>query len=659
MHIFKLRFRLTDHRFLWARLQIGHLCDAISKPDLLLALEELPSGLRETYDRFWTKIQEQRPARKLLAEQTLELLLYSVQPLSANAVAQALTFGHSTDELDSNIVDVALILDVCQNLVVHDPELGILRPIHLTAQAFLKDHLPEGRSHSRIAVNCLRRISVVDTLNEATKTSFNHAENITDFTVYANLNWPVHVDRSDRSSEIDSLERNIMTNQTLHRRWIEMLRIYEQHSPRKLSLLLGLLKAYPRYPVAALISACFFGLSSVDLAIYCQPLEKRIQNPPIESEYFFWRPKSSSKLSLLASDWRLAGLLCASEQGHDSIVAQLLQYTSGFIETQLQGVIPRRLDTYSVPYYADNDFLLEALACCIELAIAGGHIKIVKAFLELLIDDHFHCKGGSSPYSDRVSGYLALAAFLGQKEVVELLLNNGFSTREESHLRLCFDLNVAAGWKNEKVFALLLNHTDNDVDLTLALDNAASANNEKVIELILNRLDRCFSQGELASEKDWPTSNALIKAAWGDCGAAARALCRDSRVNLCSRDESGMNALQIAVLEAHTDFLESLLERNDLDVNIHGRWGETPLILAVRKGHTAVVRLLLNSGRADPSLSDAEGLTAMDIAVMKDHQPIINLLSQTNSSTGEPRLHEDVDASEDSPSVAQPLSRWF
>ena len=269
-------FTITDDdRFLWVRLQINQLCDSRRRSDLLLALNELPSGLRETYECIWTKVQQQSFSRKSLAERALGLIIYSVQALSADAVAEAVTPNGSAYNHHHDTIGVALILDACQGLVVLDPELGVLRPVHFTAQAFLKDYFPEHDSQSRVAENCLRYISNTVTLRA--KKRISHDGIIIDFAVYAIMNWPIHVSRSSHNGAVESLEQDFTNNQILHRLWIQNLRILNKRSLGGLSLLLDLLKAYPKYPEASLISACFFGLDNVKSAINCEPLDRSDQ----------------------------------------------------------------------------------------------------------------------------------------------------------------------------------------------------------------------------------------------------------------------------------------------------------------------------------------------------------------------------------------------
>lgn len=82
-----------------------------------------------------------------------------MEPLSADAVAHAISPDAFTYARNNEVVDVALTLVGCQGLAVLDSELGLLRAIHFTAQAFLKDRFPEDGSPVHIAINSLGRVS--------------------------------------------------------------------------------------------------------------------------------------------------------------------------------------------------------------------------------------------------------------------------------------------------------------------------------------------------------------------------------------------------------------------------------------------------------------------------------------------------------------------
>ena len=642
-------------RFLWARLQISHLCDAVEENDLLCALDEITLSLEDTYTAIWKKVQQQRFSRKLIAEQTLEILLNCFQPLSATAVAQAVSprsgpYGHN------EIVDVALILDVCQNLVVLDPELGVLRVIHFTAHTYLKNIIAGYDSHSRIVMNAIRHLSNPHTLRKASNLDIHVGENdiVDDFTIYAILKWPTHVLRSDQNCTVETLVQEFMMDEPLQRLWITCLSNLTRSRPGHTSLLLGLLRAYSIYPEASWITACFFGLRIVELPIKPKPLNLEY-NGPIKPEFFSWRPAEPSieTLALLLSDWRVAGLLCASGQGHSDIVNQLLQCFS------MITIEPVKWTRYG----DDSATMSTVIECCRRLAIAHGHIRVVEALHKFVKQQPNlgQQRLNSIPFIHVNGGRLALAAHQGQKKMMDFL---------HFTIGIAIDtpLKVSAGWQNERAFIMLLDYATAQDNLTDALFEAVSADNGKIVEIILMHPD--LLERNIAQQQQIPyveryavkglSQTPLIAAAWGDCAIAAKALCQDKRIPVNTPDSNNMNALQIAVLNGHTDFLQAILQRDDLFVNERcGHWNETPLITATRKGHTKVVRLLLEDGRTDPTYRDAGGLTALDIAIMKDHEPLIKLLSQNRTTDGETHRQDDEDEDEDSLADCKRIGRWF
>jgi hypothetical protein len=111
----------TDEvRFLWVRLQIDTICEAKQVRDLEKALEELPNGLADTYETVFRRIRNQREHSIVLTDRVFSWLLYPCANMPGRAIAYAVStdpeYGHT------EIADVDLILDVCQNLVRYDSD---------------------------------------------------------------------------------------------------------------------------------------------------------------------------------------------------------------------------------------------------------------------------------------------------------------------------------------------------------------------------------------------------------------------------------------------------------------------------------------------------------------------------------------------------------
>ncbi len=81
-----------------------------------------------------------------------------------------------------------------------------------------------------------------------------------------------------------------------------------------------------------------------------------------------------------------------------------------------------------------------------------------------------------------------------------------------------------------------------------------------------------------------------------------------------------------------TVLLEEILAQDNIDINIKGKFGETPLHVAAIIGHVEATKLLLEHGadasiQAYTSLYDFDsGHTAMSLALFENHQDIVHLL---------------------------------
>jgi ankyrin repeat protein len=160
-------------RFLWVNLQLDHLCQASkAQKDQVVeeALETLPQGLPDTYNRILDRIEGQSPYMKELALNSLAWMIYAKRPLSTEELQHALaTNSKCKSRNDLHIDPPKVILEACGNLL--EESMGAIRPIHYTVQEFLTT-APQGQAlglvrtqlldsnamHARISSVCLTYI---------------------------------------------------------------------------------------------------------------------------------------------------------------------------------------------------------------------------------------------------------------------------------------------------------------------------------------------------------------------------------------------------------------------------------------------------------------------------------------------------------------------
>ncbi|KIA75668.1 hypothetical protein HK57_00528 [Aspergillus ustus] len=67
---------------LWVELQLDELADAMTESEMLPLVDQFPKDLESIYQSFWTRINNQRVSKRLLAQTVLELLTFSEQTIS-------------------------------------------------------------------------------------------------------------------------------------------------------------------------------------------------------------------------------------------------------------------------------------------------------------------------------------------------------------------------------------------------------------------------------------------------------------------------------------------------------------------------------------------------------------------------------------------------
>lgn len=97
-------------------------------------------------------------------------------------------------------------------------------------------------------------------------------------------------------------------------------------------------------------------------------------------------------------------------------------------------------------------------------------------------------------------------------------------------------------------------------------------------------------------------------------------------------DKTGQAAIIYAAAEGHTNIIQLLLQRTDVNSNVLNKHGQTALILAVARGHVDAVKLLLQRADIDPNIIDDAGQTALICAVDRRHTEIVQLLLQNPST---------------------------
>ena len=106
-------------------------------PQIRAALDNLPDGLSETYQRILMSINKV-PAKARFAGKTFRWLICARRPLLIEELQEAVAFGASDTRWDAEkIPDADLLLQSCHSLAVRDRTDATVRFAHHTVQQYL------------------------------------------------------------------------------------------------------------------------------------------------------------------------------------------------------------------------------------------------------------------------------------------------------------------------------------------------------------------------------------------------------------------------------------------------------------------------------------------------------------------------------------------
>jgi hypothetical protein len=139
-----------------AQLHVGLVAKQRTPSAILLALEQLPNGLVDTYDGVMERISSQDEDDKTLALNVLNWITYAKRPLQSRELEHAVSVRPDGLDIDFNgVIDADYLVGICAGIVTVDEESGIIRLVHYTTQRYLEAKLPPADVHFSIARTCL------------------------------------------------------------------------------------------------------------------------------------------------------------------------------------------------------------------------------------------------------------------------------------------------------------------------------------------------------------------------------------------------------------------------------------------------------------------------------------------------------------------------
>jgi predicted transcriptional regulator len=190
---------------MWVDLQIKHLCAMKIDYEVEEELGKLPDDLAATYDQIYKRIQNDARTSSW-ALKALMWILEAEELLSPDEWVGGVSWASSLRP-DGNPpkLEMAVLLDVCQNLVVHDAQQNVMRFAHLSVQEFLEAKALDCQAAEMVASACLAVLQHPHTLNTRPTAS-------TDFTAFHRYSiryWPEHVRQCDDNEPTPQLSSTL------------------------------------------------------------------------------------------------------------------------------------------------------------------------------------------------------------------------------------------------------------------------------------------------------------------------------------------------------------------------------------------------------------------------------------------------------------------
>ena len=135
LSLYILNLTLTISRFRWAQCQIDTLNRCATKAEVREAVDNLPIGLDETYQRILVAIDVGSPEGKL-ALRALVWLVGALRPLRMAEILEGLTVDLRRRIMDPDIgpMHKGALLDACGSLVTYNEDTDVLILSHFSVK---------------------------------------------------------------------------------------------------------------------------------------------------------------------------------------------------------------------------------------------------------------------------------------------------------------------------------------------------------------------------------------------------------------------------------------------------------------------------------------------------------------------------------------------
>ncbi|KAG2347297.1 hypothetical protein BDR05DRAFT_958803 [Suillus weaverae] len=129
----------AEGMFRWVQCQLDVITTCKRRIDIEAALDNLPAGLYETYDRIIQAIKQRGPSDDQIARSCLLWLAGTFTPLTLDQLNEAMMIevGQSNLNPDLGVMDPVDIVAACGSLVTYDEKTGVVVLSHYSVKEYL------------------------------------------------------------------------------------------------------------------------------------------------------------------------------------------------------------------------------------------------------------------------------------------------------------------------------------------------------------------------------------------------------------------------------------------------------------------------------------------------------------------------------------------
>ncbi|CAH0055577.1 unnamed protein product [Clonostachys solani] len=551
----KIKIRITqavDGMFLLAPLHIGTLAREPTVGHLETALDNLSSGIDETYHQTMIRIEEQGGGLRDLAIKVLSWVFHARRQLNTAELQHALAVQPGTSELDERYIpDLEIIGSICAGMITTDTQSDVIRLVHYTTQEYFE------RTHTRwfpdatamIAETCVTYLSydrfemassgikLLDHLSDVMKDNILSEAKTSSFYQYAACNWGHH------TREASDLCPGVID--------------FLQHEFNATASARALMASSPQYSATTpewtgLHLAAFFGIEKALEIMLREGVEVNSQDQYHRTP-LFWAAGAGYE----------AAVKVLLEQGAEVNTEDYYYQTplSWAAEGGYESVVRLLLDNGAKIDAKDSDSQTPLFE-----AVTGGHEAVVRLLLDRGADINAQDGEGWTPFLE--------AAWGGHKAVVNLLLDRGVEVNLPGIQRWAPIVEAARGGHEAAVKLLLDRGAQVDAENfggRTAMSEAARGGHEAVMKMLrdkgakLNNAERPAlseaakggHEGAVKLLLDW---GADIDAAYSSKNQEATKVLFGRGTDIKAVGISGLSAVLHAAIGGHEAVIKMLFE---------------------------------------------------------------------------------------------------